>query len=169
LQEGKKGQAYSNLFDVQARIDAIARQIYLGNQLIVSSFVIDSNLHFLIGGFDERMIAGEDYLYSVKAIRQCSSFVFLNACLGGYRLEANPKLRYYVPGSPSTDRLTLLKLNRALTGDHSIPFLLLRVYLLLAFGLLCFEDASPYAKVAEVSSFVRKAIGLLIAKLSGSC
>jgi hypothetical protein len=124
-------------------------------------------LHFSLGGFDEDMLAGEDYLYSVSAIRKCSSFIFLDTSLGGYRIEANPRLKYYMPGKSSYDRQTALKLNRALSGDASIPFRLLCAYLLLTYALLCFEDFCPYGRIVAISCFIRKAIGLAVVKLSG--
>jgi glycosyltransferase involved in cell wall biosynthesis len=158
---------YSNSFSVQTRVNALFRQICLGNQLIVSSFVIDRNLHFSLGGFDEVMLTGEDYLYSVSAIRKCSLFIFLDASLGGYRIEASPKLKHYVPGKSSNDRQTSLELIRALSADASFPFLLLRAYLLLAYALLCFEDVCPSRRIIAISYFIRKAIGLAVVKLSG--
>lgn len=161
------GWIYSNSFSVHSAFDALSRQIYLGNQLIVSSFVIDRDLHLSLGGFDEEMLTGEDYLYSVSAIKKCSSFIFLNLNLGGYRLENDPRMKYYVPGNSTSNRQTALKLIHSLSGDVSAPFLFLRAYLLLTYVSFCLEDVCPYGRIVAISCFIRKAIGLSLVKLHG--
>ena len=89
--------AKSQDLHMKSRHACLSTQIFSGNSLCVSSFVIDKELHLTIGGFLENLVSGEDYIYSLCAIYYCHEFIFLPSVLGAYRIASVNEQKYYPP------------------------------------------------------------------------